>query len=110
MYSDDIWNLVYTHKTCNSSKSNILVDEKTIKRLEKRNVELKNTLIKNGILDKQKKELEFSIDNKPVITFEPSSSPVIFFKLLPKDPTAVLRADTTYTSFILSTYIIKHYF
>lgn len=40
MYSDDIWNLVLTSKSNNSSKSNSIPDEKTIKRLKERNAKL----------------------------------------------------------------------
>ena len=40
LYSDNLWNLVYTHKSCNSSKSNISPDSQKIKKLEARNVRL----------------------------------------------------------------------
>ena len=40
MYSDDIWNLVITSKSKNSSKSNSVVDEDNIKKLKVRNTEL----------------------------------------------------------------------
>ena len=40
MYSDDIWNLVITSKSKNSSKSNSVVDEEYIKKLKDRNTEL----------------------------------------------------------------------
>ncbi|MDD7082135.1 MAG: HNH endonuclease domain-containing protein [bacterium] len=37
MYSDDIWNLVLTSKSINSSKSNIIPSEETIDKLNERN-------------------------------------------------------------------------
>jgi len=40
MYSDDIWNLVITSKSKNSSKSNSVVNEEYIKKLKDRNSEL----------------------------------------------------------------------
>lgn len=40
MYSDDIWNLVITSKSRNSSKSNTIVSEEIIEKLKKRNEEL----------------------------------------------------------------------
>ena len=42
MYSDDIWNLVITSKSKNSSKSNSVVNEAYIKKLKDRNTELIN--------------------------------------------------------------------
>ena len=40
LYSDNLWNLVYTHKSCNSSKSNVSPDSQKIKQLEARNIKL----------------------------------------------------------------------
>ena len=40
LYSDNLWNLVYTHKSCNSSKSNVSPDSKKIRQLEARNMKL----------------------------------------------------------------------
>lgn len=60
MYSDDLWNLVYTHKGCNSSKSNRIVDESEIQRLEKRNLKLVEVLNSKGISDKHFEELRLS--------------------------------------------------
>jgi hypothetical protein len=42
MYSDDIWNLVLTSKSNNSSKSNSIPSNDVIERLKKRNEELLN--------------------------------------------------------------------
>ena len=58
MYSDDIWNLVITSRSRNSSKSNSIPDEKTIERLKERNLKLVNIL--SGSL---KSDLEISIKN-----------------------------------------------
>lgn len=40
LYSDDVWNLVYTSKSYNSSKSNKIPDLSTIQKLESRNKRL----------------------------------------------------------------------
>jgi len=69
IYSDDIWNLVYTHKGCNSSKSNRIVKESEIKRLEERNYRLLQIFEKMGITDKQYEELKFGIENRTLRKF-----------------------------------------
>ena len=51
MYSDDIWNLVLTSKSKNSSKSNSIPDEKVIERLKLRNTELLKRVSDNYRLD-----------------------------------------------------------
>ena len=58
MYSDDIWNLVITSKSNNSSKSNTIPSEEVIKRLKERNEKLLNIL--EG---KYKDDLKMSIEN-----------------------------------------------
>lgn len=58
MYSDDIWNLVITSKSNNSSKSNTIPSEEIIKRLKERNEKLLNIL--EG---KYKDDLKLSIEN-----------------------------------------------
>ena len=68
IYNDDLWNLVYTHKSCNSSKSNRLVEETDIRRLEIRNVELLRKLESNKI-NKQSEELRFSIEKSHPMMF-----------------------------------------
>ena len=40
MYSDDIWNLVLTSKSNNSSKSNSIPSEEVIEKLKQRNARL----------------------------------------------------------------------
>lgn len=52
MYADDLWNLVFVHKSCNSQKSDTLPDEETIKKLEKRNLRLQNALYTQGRTNK----------------------------------------------------------
>ena len=44
MYSDDLWNIVYVHKGCNSSKSNITPSQEVINNLKERNNKLKELL------------------------------------------------------------------
>lgn len=56
MYSDDIWNLVLTSKSKNSSKSNRIPSKEDIDKLKKRNEKLKDLLE-----DKLKDDLELSI-------------------------------------------------
>ena len=58
MYSDDIWNLVITSKSNNSSKSNTIPNEEIINKLKDRNKKLLNLL--DG---KYKDDLQLSIDN-----------------------------------------------
>ena len=58
MYSDDIWNLVVTSKSNNSSKSNSIPSEEIINRLNERNEKLLNIL--EG---KYKDDLKLSIEN-----------------------------------------------
>ena len=69
IYNDDLWNLVYTHKSCNSSKSNRLVEETDIRRLEIRNIELLRKLESNKIYNKQSEELRFSIEKSHPMMF-----------------------------------------
>ena len=58
MYSDDIWNLVVTSKSNNSSKSNSIPNPETIEKLKQRNKKLLE--IVDG---KFKDDLQLSIDN-----------------------------------------------
>lgn len=46
MYSDDLWNLVFTHKECNIAKSNAIPTKKEIDALKARNKELLKILQK----------------------------------------------------------------
>ena len=62
MFSDDIWNLVFVKKGYNSSKSNRIVDESEIIKLEERNKILLQRMEENGMMDKNYSELQFSIE------------------------------------------------
>ena len=59
MYSDDIWNLVLTSKSYNSTKSNIIPSDSTIKRLQVRN---KNLLKQLPQETKYYRDLKMAID------------------------------------------------
>lgn len=63
MFSDDIWNLVFVKRSYNSSKSNRMVSELEIEKLEKRNKLLLERMSLNGINDKNFHDLKFSIEN-----------------------------------------------
>lgn len=65
MYSDDIWNLVLTSKSNNSSKSNSIPTDEDINKLKKRNSELLNQINDEGM----KIELSEAIDNNYVDKF-----------------------------------------
>lgn len=62
MYSDDLWNLVYCHKSENSMKQAALVDEEIILKVEERNKTLLRLLEENGINDKNVQELKLSLE------------------------------------------------
>jgi CRISPR/Cas system Type II protein with McrA/HNH and RuvC-like nuclease domain len=62
MFSDDIWNLVFVKQGYNSSKSNRIVDESEIIKLEERNKILLQRMEENGMMDKNYSELKFSIE------------------------------------------------
>lgn len=68
LYSDDLWNLVYAHKGCNSTKSNIVPDEEIIKRLQQRNKSLLE-LIEVWKQDKVTKELRVAVEKDYVQKF-----------------------------------------
>ena len=63
MYSDDIWNLVLTSQSNNSSKSNIVPSQEVIDRLKERNARIKN--IVDDIYQKELTlaEINHSVDN-----------------------------------------------
>jgi dsRNA-specific ribonuclease len=69
LYDDNLWNLVFTHKSCNSSKNNIIPSEETIKRLEDRNIRLMNILRTKGLDNKITFELENAIKGNLVRKF-----------------------------------------
>lgn len=68
LYSDDLWNLVYVHKSCNSSKSNMIPDRITINKLENRNIKLYEKL-KDELKDKFVEELKVAIEKNYVQKF-----------------------------------------
>jgi hypothetical protein len=63
MFSDDIWNLVFVKRGYNSSKSNRIVEESEIIKLEERNKILLQKMEEEGMIDKNYSELKFSIEN-----------------------------------------------
>lgn len=69
LYSDDLWNLVYVHKSCNSCKSNIIPSEEDIKRLKERNERLFKILKENGMCGKRLDELDLAIQKDYVNKF-----------------------------------------
>jgi hypothetical protein len=69
LYSDDLWNLVYAHQRCNSSKSNVIPNEVMIKRLEIRNVKMMDVFVLNGLKNKHISELEMANENRLVRKF-----------------------------------------
>lgn len=71
MYSDDLWNIVYVHKCCNSSKSNIIPSQEVINNLKERNKRLKELLhIKYGDRNlKLLQEFDYAIEHDYVDKF-----------------------------------------
>ena len=69
MFSDDLWNLVYCHKSENSSKSNSIINEEGIKKLEERSRKLLETCEIEGVDGKIIDELRLSIEKDYVRQF-----------------------------------------
>lgn len=69
LYADDLWNLVYVHKNCNSSKNNVIPNEKDIEKLKLRNNKLLEILDKKNIKGKEVDELRLAIDKDYVNKF-----------------------------------------
>lgn len=69
LYSDDLWNLVFAHQTCNSSKSNVIPSEEMIQQLENRNKRLWALMEQQGKIDKHVLELGMAIDHNLVRKF-----------------------------------------
>ncbi|WP_426453884.1 HNH endonuclease [Paenibacillus sp. S-38] len=69
LYSDDLWNLVYAHQSCNSSKSNVIPSEDVIQRLEQRNIALLQRMKQQGMNDKHVSELEMANEKNFVRKF-----------------------------------------
>lgn len=68
LYSDDLWNLVYSHRSCNSSKNNVIPEERTIHRLEERNERLLQAF-RGHKIDKNIEELRLAVNNNYVQKF-----------------------------------------
>ena len=69
MYSDDLWNLVYVHKNCNSSKSDVIPSQEEIDKLKERNDELFQILKEREESGKAIDELEVAIEKDYVDKF-----------------------------------------
>lgn len=69
LYSDDLWNLVYVHKSCNSSKSNRIPSKSDIKELKERNLRLQELVHKNNLTGKMIDELDVAIEKDYVEKF-----------------------------------------
>lgn len=69
IYSDDIWNLVYVCKHCNSQKSNIIPKQQEISKLKNRNIQLLQILNKEKINNIIVNELENAIEHDYVDKF-----------------------------------------
>lgn len=65
LYSDDIWNLVYVHKGCNSSKSNRIPSGSSIDKLKLRNRKLYKIWANSKLIKKNKQfdNLELCIEH-----------------------------------------------
>lgn len=68
LYSDDLWNLVYTHRGCNSIKSNAIPNEAVIRRLEDRNEQLLS-IVERSCKDKYTEELKNAVEKNYVRKF-----------------------------------------
>ena len=69
LYADDLWNLVYVHRNCNSSKNNVIPNKNDIDRLKQRNNKLIEILDKNNIKGKDVDELRLAMDKDYVNKF-----------------------------------------
>ncbi|WP_212751472.1 HNH endonuclease signature motif containing protein [Pseudoalteromonas sp. S2721] len=70
MYSDDLWNLVYAHKGCNSQKLNVIPSQLDIERLNSRNEKLLKQLKQTELANKKHThELELAINQNYVEKF-----------------------------------------
>lgn len=69
MYSDDIWNLVYVCKSCNSRKTNRIPDKANIDKLKERNIRLLNRMNEENIKNKLVEELKLANEKDYVTKF-----------------------------------------
>ncbi|MBR3512746.1 MAG: HNH endonuclease [Clostridia bacterium] len=69
LYSDDLWNLVYVHKGCNSRKNNVIPTKLDIEKLKTRNNKLLLLLQDKIITGKEVDELKLAIEKDYVNKF-----------------------------------------
>jgi hypothetical protein len=69
LYSDDLWNLVYVHKSCNSSKSDIIPSQEEVNKLKERNNVLISILDENCIKGKDVDNLKLAMKNNYIDSF-----------------------------------------
>lgn len=69
LYSDDLWNLVYVHKTCNARKNNVIPNEEKINKLKVRNEKLLKKLKEKNVKGKEVDELNLAIEKQYVDKF-----------------------------------------
>lgn len=69
LYSDDIWNLVYVHRSCNSQKGIIIPNEQDINRLKARNRRLLAVMENIPLNDKKYDELKLAEEHDYVEKF-----------------------------------------
>ncbi len=69
LYADDLWNLVYMHKSCNSTKNNVIPTEEEIIKIETRNKKMLQELQQDRKKDKIIDELELAIEKNYVRKF-----------------------------------------
>ena len=62
LYSDDLWNLVYCHSSVNSQKSNRRPTEADIERLQKRNLDLYQVMLREDPTSKVTHDMKMAID------------------------------------------------
>lgn len=69
MYSDDIWNLVYVHKSCNSKKTNRIPDKEAVDKLKERNIKLLDKMVNARVTKKVVDELALANERDYVNKF-----------------------------------------
>ncbi len=69
LYSDDLWNLVYVHKGCNSRKNNLIPSKLEIEKLKARNNKMISLLREANISGKDVDELGVAIEKDYVKKF-----------------------------------------
>ena len=69
MYSDDLWNLVYCHKSVNSRKSNRIPTQSEIEKLKQRNTRLYQAVLTKSPNSKVAQDIKIAIDKEYVMKF-----------------------------------------